>query len=237
MNNFMSKTEKKNIFIVSIDIGDHDKLEIYYKYNLIDIKTGKILYKPGKPANTWFDEMIPDCGNKNFNCVMIKTRHYSSDNHYIDYFNYIDYNGKILYKLNEPKKWFADAYEFYDNFNAAKVQNPNCTYNLIDTKGNLLYEPNKPQKWPLKLYDPDKYGWILAIMYNGKCNFINIKGEVLYEPNNPNKWFDDAEIYPENFEGKYFNVTINKTVNKTVKNIKYRLNRKGKLYENTIDYE
>src|SRR5574344_1588717 len=221
----MKLTDKHNeekVYITETYIEDDYHFNLRSKFNILNLKTGKMLYKPNGPVEKWFDETALDYGNKNFKCAQVKMVINSSTGSK-DYYNYIDYNGNVLYKPNEPKKWFIQADLFYFNFDIARVYTSNDHCNIIDTKGNILYKPNEPKKWPMDIYVFDKYGWATAYMYNDKYNFINFKGELLYKPNEPSKWFDSAEIhYEDNFNEAYFNVTID--------NVNYKLDRKGDLY-------
>lgn len=220
----MKKTETETETLYVIDTYT-DKLKHSIKSNLINIETGKVIYKPNGPINEWFDDVRLGYGNKNFKCAQVRISLKSSKG-WKDYYNYIDYNGNILYKPSELKKWFMGA-SIFNNDNVARVlcyNNGNDNSNLIDTKGNILYKSNEPKKWPITIYDFDKHGLAKAYMYNNKYNLINTKGELLYKPNKPNEWFDDIEKSREDqFKDKYYDVII---INR-----KYKLDRKGNLYE------
>jgi hypothetical protein len=201
----------KDIHNGKLIIGIHHYNGIYFKENIYDINTNKVLYGDINNPETWFDEMtLPTTKNNPYSLIRVGQK-----------WNYWFYwsNSLIYGDINNPETWFdwiTDIYILNNNYKNMYIKlfknNKKTIYNLVNKK--ITYgDIDDPETWFDRIDSPTNNLWF-RVKNNELWNYFNpVRGLLL------NQWVSQEEIKQINPD-KYIqdNKQLAEMVNRLVRN-------------------
>jgi hypothetical protein len=201
----------KDIHNGKLIIGIHHYNGIYFKENIYDINTNKVLYGNINNPETWFDEMtLPTTKNNPYSLIRVGQK-----------WNYWFYwsNSLIYGDINNPETWFdwiTDIYILNNNYKNMYIKlfknNKKTIYNLVNKK--ITYgDIDDPETWFDRIDSPTNNLWF-RVKNNELWNYFNpVRGLLL------NQWVSQEEIKQINPD-KYIqdNKQLAEMVNRLVRN-------------------
>ena len=140
--------------------------------------------------------------------------------------NYIDKDGNIIYKPNEPGEWFDWCFDF--NQYGFGIVEKNGKRNLMTCRANLVFAPDDPDKWFDNVSEYTEY--LYTVRCGEKFNFIRKDNATLASPD---IWFDGYTLFDNWLVG--LEINGKHTLMDNIGNI-YKLNKPEEWFDDCQEH-